>query len=79
MAYTNFNDKGILPNSKLTKHNIAFNGSYNLTDRLTSSISANYINQAVIGRNSTGYSDNLMTNFRQWWQTNVDIVRQREL
>jgi len=79
LAYTNFNDKGILPNSKLTKHNIAFNGSYNLTDRLTSSISANYINQAVIGRNSTGYSDNLMTNFRQWWQTNVDIVRQREL
>lgn len=79
LGYTNFNDKGIMPNSKLTKHNVSFNGSYNLTNKLTASVTANYLNQGVIGRNSTGYSDNLMTNFRQWWQTNVDIERQRVL
>jgi len=31
------------------------------------------VNTAARGRNSTGYNDNIMSNFRQWWQVNVDI------
>ncbi|PWJ60244.1 TonB-linked SusC/RagA family outer membrane protein [Dyadobacter jejuensis] len=77
LAYTYFDDKGILPNSSQKRHNLNFNGTYNFSSKLKSSISANYANQGTIGRYSTGYSDNLMTNFRQWWQTNVDIKRQK--
>src|SRR5690606_5210803 len=28
---------------------------------------------------STGYSDNIISNFKQWWQTNVDIRDQRDI
>ena len=79
LGYTYFDDKGVLPNSKMKKHNINLSAGYELTDRLTSNVSINYINQGVVGRNSTGYSDNLMSQFRQWWQTNVDISRQEAL
>jgi outer membrane receptor protein involved in Fe transport len=47
--------------------------NHNLTDKLTVSVFANYNTQKALGRNSTGYNDNIMSNFRQWWQTNVDI------
>ncbi len=79
MSYTNYNQQGILPNSELKKNNFLFNGSYNVTDRLTASVGANYIKQNALGRNSTGYSDNIMGSFRQWYQTNVDIKEQKEL
>ena len=29
-------------------------------------------------RNTTGYGDNIVTGFRQWWETNVDIRKQRD-
>ncbi len=77
LGYTNFDDKGILPNSSQKRNNINFSGSYNLSSKLTAAISGNYSKQSTVGRFSTGYSDNLMTNFRQWWQTNVDIKRQK--
>jgi outer membrane receptor protein involved in Fe transport len=31
------------------------------------------------GRNSTGYSDNIMTSFRQWYEVNVDMAELKEL
>ncbi|WP_044198881.1 SusC/RagA family TonB-linked outer membrane protein [Dyadobacter tibetensis] len=77
LAYTYFDDKGILPNSSQKRHNLNFNGTYQFSSKLKASISSNYTRQGTIGRFSTGYSDNLMTNFRQWWQTNVDIKRQK--
>ncbi len=79
LAYTNLSDKGILPNSSQKRHNVNFNSSYNLGDRVTASAGVNYTNQGTIGRYSTGYSDNLMTQFRQWWATNVDIKQQEYL
>ncbi len=79
LAYTNYNTEGVMPNSELTKHNVNFSSSYDLTDRLTASFVGNYLKQDATGRNSTGYSDNLMSQFRQWWQVNVDMVRLKEL
>jgi len=74
MSYTNLYQTGIMPNSKLKRNNIAFNASHNLTDKLTVSGSINYTNSDVQGRNSTGYSNNILSSFRQWWQTNVDVT-----
>ncbi|MCJ7936231.1 MAG: SusC/RagA family TonB-linked outer membrane protein [Chryseobacterium sp.] len=73
LSYSNTNATDILPNSSLMKNNVGGNASYKLTDDLTATIFANYITQSTKGRNATGYTDNLMGNFRQWWPTNIDI------
>ncbi len=79
LSYTNFNQKGILPNSELKRNNIMLSGSYDIVKNLTVSAQANYINTQGLGRNYTGYSDNIMSSFRQWMQTNVDYKQQEEM
>lgn len=79
LGYTNMDQKSIMPNGSLKKNNVAFNGSYNMLKNLKVSASANYTNTAGKGRNSTGYSDNIMTSFRQWYQTNVDMLLLKDL
>ncbi len=79
LGYTNFETKGMLPNSNLNKNVINFNGTLNVSDKFKIGSSSNLIIQRTTGRNSTGYSDNLMSSFRQWWQVNVDIYDQRDI
>jgi hypothetical protein len=62
-----------MPNSELKKNSISLKFNHQITDKLSLSSYANYIAQTTVGRNSTGYSDNLVGLFRQWWETNVDI------
>ena len=79
LGYTRSDENGILPNSKVTKNIVNFGSTYNLTDKLTAGASINYSNIVGKGRYGTGYDDkNMMTNFRQWWQTNVDIQEQKD-
>ena len=78
LSYTNFSQDGLLPNSELKKHNVLLNGTFKVTDKLTASGSANYIKTDALGRNSTGYNDNIMGSFRQWYQVNVDIQEQKD-
>jgi TonB-linked SusC/RagA family outer membrane protein len=73
VSYTNFKQNGILPNSELQRHNFSFTGSSKINDKLRADLNVNYARNNTLGRFSTGYGDNLMANFRQWWQTNVDI------
>jgi len=54
-------------------------GVFKLTERLTVTGYANYINTRAHGRNSTGYNDNQISNFKQWWQTNVDLKQQKDI
>ena len=79
LSYTNQEQSGIMPNSHISKNNVLFNGSYDVVKNLKVSASANYINTQGKGRNSTGYSDNIMSSFRQWWQMNVDVQEQKQL
>lgn len=79
LAYTNLYQTGIMPNSEIKKNNVNFNGSYDVTKNLVVSAAANYLNTQGKGRNSTGYSDNVMSGFRQWMQTNVDYKMQETL
>ncbi len=76
-SYQNMQQDGILPNSELNKHNFSFAGSYEITPKIKIHSYANYINTNTKGRNVTGYSGNLVSGFRQWWQTNVDIKEQK--
>lgn len=79
VGYINDIQRGVLPNSKVTKDVVNFGGSLNLTSKLTTSASVNFTRIKGLGRYGTGYgSENLMSNFRQWWQTNVDIKQQED-
>lgn len=71
--FSNLKQLGLMPNSELVKNNFSIKVNHNLTDKFTVSVFANYNSQRAVGRNSTGYNDNIMSNFRQWWQTNVDL------
>ena len=80
MGYTRNDDKGILPNSKITKDLLNFAASYNLTDKLTAAFTVNYNKINGRGRYGTGYSqgDNQVTNFRTYWETNVDLLELKD-
>ncbi|MGZ8557768.1 MAG: SusC/RagA family TonB-linked outer membrane protein [Chitinophagaceae bacterium] len=79
LGYTRTDDKGIMPNSKIAKNLVNFGGTYNLTSKLTAGASVNFSGINGKGRYGTGYDDkNLMGNFRQWWQVNVDVKEQKE-
>ena len=73
ISYTNYDTKGLMPNSTLKKNNFSVNSTWKVTDKLTAAISANYTSQAAVGRNSTGYNDNILSGMRQWWETNTDL------
>jgi TonB-linked SusC/RagA family outer membrane protein len=75
LGYTRTDDRGILPNSNQTKNMIDFGGTFNVTPALVAGGTINYTNINAKGRYGTGYTGfgNVATNFRQWWQTNVDV------
>lgn len=78
MDYTRNDDKGIVPNSRILKNIVNFKASYNLTDRLTASASINFSKVDGKGRYGTGYDDwNVNQAFRQWFETNVDVLEQK--
>jgi len=80
LSYTNFDQGGILPNSKIKRNNVNFSSSYDLTDRLTANASVNFINTQGKGRYGTGYdSRNVMQSFRQWYSTMTDVQNQRDV
>ena len=79
LSYTNKNNSGVLPNSSLKTNTLLFNGSFDLLKNLKVSASATYINDDNLGRNPTGYNDNSMTSFRQWFEVNVDVKELKDL
>jgi TonB-linked SusC/RagA family outer membrane protein len=79
LSYTNLNERGIYENSDLKRNNFLFTGTHNITDKLSVTASANYINTRAKGRNGTGYGENIMMSFRQWWQMNVDIQELKDM
>lgn len=79
LSYTKLDQKGLMPNSQIDRHNFTFSGTYDISDKLTATGFANYIKTDALGRNSTGYSDNVIGNMKQWWQTNVDLQDQRSI
>lgn len=79
VTFSNLFQSGLMPNSQIKKNNISAKFNHQFSDKLTATVFANYIQQNTVGRNSTGYNDNIMSNFRQWWQTNVDIKSLEEV
>ncbi|ANE52624.1 SusC/RagA family TonB-linked outer membrane protein [Flavisolibacter tropicus] len=79
LGYTRSDEKGILPNSGLLKDLVNFGATYKIMDKLTASSSVNFSAVNAHGRYGTGYDKlNVNQNFRQWYQTNVDVQEQKE-
>lgn len=78
IAYTRFDQDGIMPNSNLTRDNISINTSFDITDKFSVSGSANYILTDALGRNRTGNetggnAQNVISSMRKYWAMNVGI------
>ncbi len=77
LGFNRDDQNGILPNSSIQKNVFNFGATYNITSKLTAGAEVNYFNVEGKGRYGTGYNGNGVynpaTNFRQWWQTNVDV------
>lgn len=78
LSATNFNQQGNLPNSKIKRNTLKFSGEHEFTDKFSAQANITYTKTDGKGRYGTGYSSlNIMQQFRQWWQTNVDLYDQR--
>ncbi|MCK0159199.1 SusC/RagA family TonB-linked outer membrane protein [Allomuricauda sp. F6463D] len=78
IAYTRFSQDGAMPNSNLTRDNISINTSFDITDKLSVSGSANYVLTDALGRNRTGNetganAQNVISSMRKYWAMNVGI------
>ncbi len=79
LGFTRNEERGTLPNSNVTKNIVNLGGSYKVNDKFTASAVANFSIVDGKGRYGSGYSGgNVNQNFRQWYQTNVDLVEQKE-
>ncbi|WP_126249327.1 SusC/RagA family TonB-linked outer membrane protein [Chitinophaga rhizosphaerae] len=82
LGLTRNDEKGIIENSRIQKNLVNISASFNPIPKLTVSAAANYTNIKGKGRWGTGYDGsegkNIMTSLRQWWQTSVDILQQRD-
>lgn len=73
LTYDNNMSNGLMPNSDLRKNTLSAKFNYDLTPKLHATVYSTLTLQDTKGRNETGYNDNIMSGFRQWWQTNVDL------
>jgi len=74
VGYTRNDERGVLPNSKITKNLFNFGSTYEIVKNLTVNASANYSKIDGLGRYGTGYSGlNPNQGFRQWWNVGADI------
>jgi TonB-linked SusC/RagA family outer membrane protein len=79
LGITNMQQEGNLPNSKIKRNTITFNGTHELSEKLNARFGVTYTNTSGKGRYGTGYdSRNVMQQFRQWWQVNVDVEEQKK-
>ncbi|MDR2206256.1 MAG: SusC/RagA family TonB-linked outer membrane protein [Flavobacteriaceae bacterium] len=78
LTYDNTMSNGLLPNSDLRKNTISAKINYDFTPKLHASVYSTLTLQDMVGRNETGYNNNITTGFRQWWQVNTDLIDLRD-
>lgn len=57
LSYTNLDQTGMVPNTDLTRHTMALNANYSLTDKITFKTSVNYINTDSDNRPVVSYGN----------------------
>lgn len=79
-SFTNLNQSGVLPNSRLDRNSASINAAHSIMNNLTLSVSANFINTKGRARPELGYGGvaNPVNSFNQWFQRQLDMERLRE-
>jgi TonB-linked SusC/RagA family outer membrane protein len=82
LSYTNLDQKGMMPNSKLDRNTVSLNADTKLTDKFTAAIQANYIRTNGFGRPATGdwnpgSAVNVLTYWYTWTQRQIDVATLR--
>ncbi len=77
LSYTNHDPTGVYENSSLQRNTLSFSGSSDVNDRMTASVSANYVQSVGQGRPMTGYGSSVMSQFTQWGQRQLSMDRLR--
>lgn len=76
LSFTNLDQTGIVPNAKMHRANISFNGGMNITNRLRAEARANYIDLEALNRAEQGYNwNNIMFTIGQWTARQIDMDR----
>jgi TonB-linked SusC/RagA family outer membrane protein len=77
LGITNMTQDGNLPNSQIKRNTITYTGTQKFSDKFNASFNITYTKTNGKGRYGTGYdANNVMQQFRQWWQVNVDVAEQ---
>lgn len=78
LAYTNLDQKFVLPNSKLKRNSLSFNGTYAISNRLEAFIGVNYAGTNALGRPGTGYHGrNVMQGFSEYGHRDWDMNKMK--
>lgn len=74
-SYTRDDEKGYMPNSAIHKNLFDLLTTYNITSKVSVEAALNYVNENALNRYLYQYTatTNPMTDFRQWWPSNVNI------
>ncbi|QEH42668.1 SusC/RagA family TonB-linked outer membrane protein [Chitinophaga sp. XS-30] len=72
-SYGNFNQKGIMPNTELHRHQFNVNSTVNISPRLTFNSNINYINSYSDNLPVVGYGSGSPTYNFIWFERNADI------
>ena len=74
LSLSNVSAGGVFPGSQLNRRQVGFNGSLDLSSKLTTSFTGNFINNGAEGRPGTGYSgNNVFLQFNQFGQRQMEL------
>ena len=74
LSLANVSAGGVFPGSELNRRQVGFNGSLDLSSKLTTSFTGNFINNGAQGRPGTGYSgNNVFLQFNQFGQRQMEL------
>jgi TonB-linked SusC/RagA family outer membrane protein len=75
VALNNVMQRGTSPQSNLERQTVSFNGALDLTERLTTSLSANYLDEKASGRPGSGYTNATgpWLQFNHFGQRQIDL------
>lgn len=80
LSFTNLDQKGIVPNTDLTRNTISLSGGYNLTPKFSARAFVSYINSESDNRPSISYgTESLMYLFNCWLPASVKVSDMRRL
>lgn len=80
LSYTNLDQKGIVPNTDLTRNTISVSGGYNLNSRLSVKAFVSYIKSESDNRPSISYgTESIMYLFNCWLPASVKVSDMKRL